>query len=72
MGETQCKVLSHNCEHFCNWCISDISHSTQVAEFPHFPFRLITQVYTRESDLHAEHLKYGPTQPLSSPSVLLL
>ena len=30
LGENEYQVLSNNCEHFCNWCISGRSHSTQV------------------------------------------
>jgi len=30
LGENDYQVLRNNCEHFCNWCISDRSHSTQV------------------------------------------
>jgi hypothetical protein len=33
LGENKYHVLRNNCEHFCNWCISDCSRSTQV-EFP--------------------------------------
>jgi hypothetical protein len=30
LGENKYHVLRNNCEHFCNWCISDCSRSTQV------------------------------------------
>jgi len=30
LGENEYHVLRNNCEHFCNWCISGRSHSTQV------------------------------------------
>jgi HRAS-like suppressor 3 len=30
LGENQYQVLRNNCEHFCNWCISGCSRSTQV------------------------------------------
>jgi hypothetical protein len=30
LGENEYHVLRNNCEHFCNWCISDRSRSTQV------------------------------------------
>jgi hypothetical protein len=33
LGESKYHVLRNNCEHFCNWCTSDRSRSTQV-EFP--------------------------------------
>ncbi|MCF7532487.1 lecithin retinol acyltransferase family protein [Pseudomonas petrae] len=53
IGESQYKVFSNNCEHFCSWCITGTSHSAQVVEFLHFPFRLIGQVFARESGLVA-------------------
>jgi hypothetical protein len=30
LGEKKYQVLRNNCEHFCNWCISGCSRSTQV------------------------------------------
>lgn len=30
LGEDEYQVLRNNCEHFCNWCISGRSRSTQV------------------------------------------
>lgn len=30
LGENEYQVLRNNCEHFCNWCISGRSSSTQV------------------------------------------
>jgi hypothetical protein len=30
LGENEYHVLRNNCEHFCNWCISGRSRSTQV------------------------------------------
>ncbi|SMQ30379.1 Lecithin retinol acyltransferase [Pseudomonas helmanticensis] len=53
IGEAQYKIFSNNCEHFCNWCISGTSHSAQVAEFLHFPFRMIGKVFAQESGLIA-------------------
>jgi len=34
LGENDYHLLRNNCEHFCNWCISGRSHSTQVVESP--------------------------------------
>lgn len=53
IGESQYKIFSNNCEHFCNWCITGTSHSAQVAEFLHFPFRLVGQLFAQESGLIA-------------------
>jgi hypothetical protein len=33
LGECGFRLLSNNCEHFCNWCISGISRSAQVERF---------------------------------------
>lgn len=30
LGENQYRILSNNCEHFCNWCISGKHYSAQV------------------------------------------
>ena len=30
LGENEYHVLRNNCEHFCNWCVSGRSRSTQV------------------------------------------
>jgi Lecithin retinol acyltransferase len=30
LGENDYRLLSNNCEHFCNWCLSGVSRSAQV------------------------------------------
>jgi hypothetical protein len=30
LGENDYRLLSNNCEHFCNWCVSGVSRSAQV------------------------------------------
>lgn len=30
LGESAYDVFSNNCEHFCNWCVNDDHHSSQV------------------------------------------
>jgi hypothetical protein len=42
LGENDYRLLTNNCEHFCNWCRSGVSHSAQV-ERP--PFRLISALF---------------------------
>lgn len=39
LGENAYRLLTNNCEHFCNWCVSGVSHSAQV----HQPLRLPLQ-----------------------------
>jgi hypothetical protein len=33
LGEHEFRLLSNNCEHFCNWCISGYHRSEQVERF---------------------------------------
>lgn len=53
VGESQYKILSNNCEHFCNWCITGTSYSAQVAEYIHRPFRLVRIFFSSKSGLIA-------------------
>jgi hypothetical protein len=32
LGENDYRLLTNNCEHFCNWCINGISRSAQVEQ----------------------------------------
>ncbi|MNG28404.1 NC domain protein [compost metagenome] len=44
MGENRYRVLTNNCEHFCNWCLYGRSTSAQVRVFlthPLFAIRLL-------------------------------
>ncbi|WP_406226996.1 lecithin retinol acyltransferase family protein [Pseudomonas siliginis] len=50
IGESQYKVFSNNCEHFCNWCIRGTSYSPQVSEYLHYPLRLIGLIVALGSD----------------------
>lgn len=40
LGERGYRVLSNNCEHFCSWCISGQSRSTQVERWMTLPRRV--------------------------------
>ncbi|MFP0198878.1 lecithin retinol acyltransferase family protein [Pseudomonas sp. PHC1] len=53
VGECEYKILSNNCEHFCNWCIRGNSQSTQVSELFHCPRRFLAFVATLDSCLIA-------------------
>lgn len=48
MGESQYRILSNNCEHFCNWCISGKSCSVQVRAFLHCPRYLLSFISALE------------------------
>jgi lecithin:retinol acyltransferase len=41
LGENDYRLLTNNCEHFCNWCVSGISHSAQVERRLRLPFRIL-------------------------------
>lgn len=46
VGERQYKLLSNNCEHFCNWCISGKSCSEQIKAYLHHPRRFLSFIST--------------------------
>lgn len=48
IGESQYKILSNNCEHFCSWCISGKSYSAQVNAYLHCPRYLFSLISTLE------------------------
>ena len=41
LGEDAYRILSNNCEHFCEWCIESRSHSRQVERFITLPRRAL-------------------------------
>ncbi|MEJ5056857.1 MULTISPECIES: lecithin retinol acyltransferase family protein [unclassified Pseudomonas] len=53
IGESRYKILSNNCEHFCNWCITGNSYSAQVAEYLHRPLRLVRKLFSSKTGLIA-------------------
>jgi hypothetical protein len=42
LGEDDYRVLSNNCEHFCNWCRCGVSQSAQADRLP---FRLLAALF---------------------------
>jgi hypothetical protein len=42
LGENGYRLLTNNCEHFCNWCHSGVSHSAQVQQLP---FRMLGALF---------------------------
>jgi hypothetical protein len=40
LGENDYRLLTNNCEHFCNWCLSGISRSAQVERRLQLPLRM--------------------------------
>ena len=45
LGESDYRLLTNNCEHFCNWCLSGISHSAQVQRPLQLPFRVLGALF---------------------------
>jgi hypothetical protein len=45
LGENDYRLLSNNCEHFCNWCLNGVSHSAQVERPLVLPFRLLGALF---------------------------
>ena len=41
LGENAYRLLTNNCEHFCNWCLDGVSHSAQVQQPLQLPFRIL-------------------------------
>jgi hypothetical protein len=40
LGENDYRLLTNNCEHFCNWCLSGVSRSAQVEKRLRLPSRI--------------------------------
>jgi hypothetical protein len=49
IGESQYRIFSNNCEHFCSWCITGISYSAQVNACFHCPRYLFSFILALES-----------------------
>jgi hypothetical protein len=44
-GENDYRLLTNNCEHFCNWCLNGVSHSAQVQRPLRLPFRVLNALF---------------------------
>jgi hypothetical protein len=45
LGENDYRLLTNNCEHFCNWCLNGVSHSAQVERPLVLPLRLLGALF---------------------------
>jgi Lecithin retinol acyltransferase len=45
IGENAYRLLTNNCEHFCNWCLSGISYSAQVERRWQLPLRVLLALF---------------------------
>jgi len=46
IGEDDYRLLTNNCEHFCNWCVCGVSRSAQTERGWLLPFRVFTLFHT--------------------------
>jgi Lecithin retinol acyltransferase len=51
IGENDYRLLTNNCEHFCNWCLCGVSHSAQVERRLRLPFRVLLAVFHTQPSL---------------------
>lgn len=45
IGENDYRLLTNNCEHFCNWCRCGVSRSAQVDRRWQLPIRLLAGLF---------------------------
>ena len=45
IGENDYRLLTNNCEHFCNWCRSGVSRSAQVERRWQLPWRVFLALF---------------------------
>ncbi len=45
LGENDYRLLTNNCEHFCNWCLDGVSYSAQVQRPLQVPFRVLGALF---------------------------
>jgi lecithin:retinol acyltransferase len=45
LGESDYRLLTNNCEHFCNWCLSGVSRSVHVEGRLQLPLRILGALF---------------------------
>jgi hypothetical protein len=45
IGENDYRLLTNNCEHFCNWSLCGVSRSAQVERRLQLPFRVLLSLF---------------------------
>src|ERR1022692_1816658 len=45
LGENDYRLLTNNCEHFCNWSLTGVGRSAQVRRPLQLPFRLLAAMF---------------------------
>ena len=54
IGEHDYRLLTNNCEHFCNWCISGLSYSDQAERLAGQVARLVIRMLAAAATLLAK------------------
>ena len=62
IGEDRYRLLTNNCEHFCEWCVHDRSRSYQVDSVLRLPRRLM-RAYRRAAAAALHVLSRRPNSP---------
>jgi hypothetical protein len=57
LGEDRYRILSNNCEHFCEWCLRDERRSYQVESLLALPRRLLRVSGDALARLFPEHIR---------------
>jgi hypothetical protein len=47
LGEREYRLLTNNCEHFCNWCTRGLNHSPQIKRPVALVFRVLAHALAR-------------------------
>jgi len=68
LGERRYRVLTNNCEHFCEWCLRGESRSAQVETRSAKPLAVLLAACHALSDLLPTLLRFGP-EPDRTPTV---
>jgi hypothetical protein len=45
LGEDDYRLLTNNCEHFCNWCVCGVSRSAQVERRLQLPLQVLCALF---------------------------
>ncbi|MCF4996842.1 cytochrome C [Pseudomonas syringae] len=53
IGESQYRIFSNNCEHFCSWCINGTSCSAQVRSLVYYPCYLFLLIWVLDLTVFA-------------------
>ena len=70
LGEDRYRILSNNCEHFCEWCLRDEQRSYQVESLLALPRRLARAILSL-SQLHCRFLVCMSTPRLRSTAAAI-